>query len=112
MPKRLGESQYPDMASSASDVFVSYSAADRERVRPLVAALEAAGLTVWWDIRIAPGAGFDAEIQAALDDARCVLVIWSQSSVVSEWVITEANEGLERTSVQRCAVLWNPGSRP
>ena len=78
------------------DVFVSYSAADRERVRPFVGALEAAGLNVWWDTRIAPGAGFDAEIQAALDNARSVLVAWSHTSVNSEWVITEANEGLER----------------
>ena len=78
------------------DVFVSYSAADRERVRAFVAALEAANLKVWWDSRIAPGAGFDAEIQAALDNARCVLVVWSHSSVDSEWVITEASEGMER----------------
>ena len=79
------------------DVFVSYAAADRERVRPFVRALEAAGLKVWWDTRIAPGAGFDAEIQAALDNARSVLVVWSHTSVNSEWVITEANEGLDRS---------------
>ena len=78
------------------DVFVSYSAADRERVRAFVVALEAADLKVWWDTRIAPGAGFDAEIQAALDNARCVLVVWSHNSVDSEWVITEASEGIER----------------
>jgi hypothetical protein len=81
---------------SAIDVFVSYSTADRERVRPLVAALVAAGLNVWWDRRISPGAGFDTEIQKALDAARCVLVVWSRESVESEWVITEASEGLER----------------
>ena len=78
------------------DVFVSYSAADRERVRAFVGGLEAAGLKIWWDTRIAPGAGFDAEIQAALDNARCVLVVWSHNSVDSEWVITEASEGMER----------------
>jgi TolB-like protein len=82
--------------SETIDVFVSYSAADRERVRPLVDALIEAGLQVWWDRRIAPGAGFDAEIQQALDGARSVLVIWSKQSVTSEWVIAEANEGLER----------------
>ena len=47
------------MDSSVSDVFVSYSAADREQVRPLVEALEKAGLKAWWDTRIALGAGFD-----------------------------------------------------
>ena len=82
--------------AEAIDVFVSYSEADRERVRPLVEALERDDLSVWWDRRIAPGAGFDAEIQQALDAARCVLVVWSRHSISSEWVITEANEGLER----------------
>ena len=49
------------MDSVQPDVFVSYSAADRERVRPLVESLEIADLNVWWDTRIALGAGFDAE---------------------------------------------------
>jgi len=78
------------------DVFVSYSSLDHERVRPIVENLKASGLNVWWDSRIAPGSGFDAEIQDALDKARCVLVIWSEHSVTSEWVITEASEGLDR----------------
>jgi hypothetical protein len=85
----------PDSHSN-NDVFVSYATQDRERVRPLVESLEQAGLDVWWDRRIAPGAGFDSEIQDALDRARCVLVIWSKDSVQSDWVITEASEGLER----------------
>ena len=78
------------------DVFVSYSSFDRERVRPIVEELTTSGMNVWWDSRIAPGAGFDSEIQNALDKARCVLVVWSEHSVTSEWVITEASEGAER----------------
>ncbi len=81
---------------SSFDVFVSYAQADRDRVRPIVDALEAAGLSVWWDRRIAPGAGFDAEIQEALDNSSCVLAVWSKTSISSEWVITEAGEGSER----------------
>ena len=79
-----------------ADVFVSYATEDRERVKPVVETIERAGFSVWWDRRIAPGAGFDAVIQDALDKARCVLVIWSKHSVTSEWVITEASDGLER----------------
>ena len=41
-----------------SDVFLSYKAEDRKRVRPLVAALEAEGLTVWWDAHIEAGAAW------------------------------------------------------
>ena len=38
-----------------SDVFVSYKAEDRGRIAPLVQALEADGLSVWWDTQIAAG---------------------------------------------------------
>jgi hypothetical protein len=77
------------------DVFVSYSSTDRERVRPLVDRLVAEGWDVWWDRDIGTGAAWDAEIEKALDQARCVVVVWTASSVVSEWVRTEANEALE-----------------
>ena len=43
------------------DVFVSYSSFDRERVRPIVEELTTSGMNVWWDSRIAPGAGFDPQ---------------------------------------------------
>ena len=79
-----------------ADVFLSYAADDRERVAPLVQALEHAGFSVWWDRRIDMGASFDREIERELDAARSVLVVWSTQSVDSEWVRTEANEGLER----------------
>lgn len=35
-----------------ADVFVSYKAEDRARVRPLVDTLQADGLDVWWDAHI------------------------------------------------------------
>jgi serine/threonine-protein kinase len=38
-----------------SDVFVSYKAEDRRRVQPLVEALQADGLSVWWDAQIGAG---------------------------------------------------------
>jgi len=64
-----------------SDIFVSYKAEDRRRVEPLVRALEADGFTVWWDAQIAGGAEWREDIQAHLDSARCVLVVWSRRSV-------------------------------
>ena len=39
-----------------TDVFVSYKAEDRRRVRPLVEALKADGYSVWWDEQIGGGA--------------------------------------------------------
>ena len=38
-----------------SEIFVSYKAEDRARVRPLVDALQADGLSLWWDAHIDGG---------------------------------------------------------
>ena len=78
------------------DVFVSYASEDRERVKPFVAALQSHGRSVWWDRQIDAGTAFDREIEKAIDEAACIVVVWSRQSVESEWVRTEANEGLER----------------
>lgn len=79
-----------------ADIFVSYASEDRERILPLVESLTRKGFSVWWDRRIATGESFDRVIERELDDARCVLVIWSRASVESTWVRNEATEGLER----------------
>ncbi len=79
-----------------ADVFVSYARSDRNRVAPLVAAIEARGWSVWWDPRIAPGQEFDRLIDAELRIARAVLVAWTPVSVDSRWVRGEAREGADR----------------
>jgi len=67
-----------------SDVFLSYKAEDRPRLRQLVAALEADGLSLWWDAQIEGGATWRQSIQEQLDAARCVVVVWSKRSVGPE----------------------------
>jgi serine/threonine-protein kinase len=81
-----------------SDVFVSYKAEDRPRVRPLVEALEAQGLSVWWDAHIAGGDEWRETIARHLNDARCVIVVWSKRSVGPEgsFVRDEATRALRR----------------
>jgi hypothetical protein len=79
-----------------ADIFLSYASADRERIRPLVKKLEEHGWSVWWDRKIPPGKTWHQVIQQAIDDAKCVVVVWSQQSIQSDWVITEAEEGKER----------------
>lgn len=69
------------MASPATDVFLSYKAEDRARLKPLVEALEAEGFTVWWDARIGGGTNWHEDIEQHLDAAKCVLVAWSKRSV-------------------------------
>ena len=79
-----------------ADVFVSYARTDKARVAPIVAAVEAQGWTVWWDPEIAAGQQFDDQIEAELGKARCVVVIWTRTSVVSRWVRGEAREAADR----------------
>src|SRR3954454_8230088 len=81
-----------------SDVFVSYKAEDRPKAAPLVQALEADGLTVWWDTQIAAGSEWRQDIQQELDQARCVIVLWSVRSVGPEgrFVRDEANRAQRR----------------
>jgi formylglycine-generating enzyme required for sulfatase activity len=79
-----------------SDIFLSYASEDLPRVGSLIRALERRGWSVWWDRTILPGRTFDQVIEEALDAARCVIVVWSQHSVNSDWVKTEAAEGARR----------------
>ncbi len=79
-----------------TDLFVSYSSEDRPYVEELVTEFESQGWTVWWDRRIETGATFDTQIEKAIDDSLCIVVVWSDTSVRSEWVRAEAAEGLER----------------
>jgi adenylate cyclase len=79
-----------------ADVFVSYSRADKARVAPLVAAIEAKGWSVWWDPAIDAGQQFDDQIDAELQAASAVLVVWTPTSVASRWVRGEARDAAER----------------
>jgi hypothetical protein len=79
-----------------ADIFISYARADRPRAEELAHALERTGWSVWWDREIPPGRSFDEVIEEALTAARCVIVVWSDASVRSEWVKTEAAEAAQR----------------
>jgi len=79
-----------------ADVFISYASADRERARVISERLSSLGHSVWWDRTIPPGRIFDEVIQEALAAAKCVVVLWSETSVRSNWVKTEASDGMAR----------------
>ena len=79
-----------------TDIFVSYATSDRERIIPLVETFEAQGWSVWWDRQIMPGTSFDDMIEQAISHAACVVVAWTEASVNSDWVRTEALFGLDK----------------
>ena len=81
-----------------TDVFISYKAEDRARVRPLVEALETDGLSVWWDAHVGAGEEWRDSIQQHLDQAKCIIVIWSKRSIGPEghFVRDEASRAQRR----------------
>jgi TolB-like protein/tetratricopeptide (TPR) repeat protein len=83
-------------ASQAVALFLSYARVDEPSARRIAAALEHAGYTVWWDALIEGGAAFGRSIAQALESADAVLVIWSRTSVESDWVKDEAAHGRDR----------------
>ena len=78
------------------DVFVSYSRTDKSRVAPLVHEFKQAGHSVWWDPDLQVGSNFREVIQAALDAASAVVVVWSRSSVKKDFVLDEATQANRR----------------
>lgn len=79
-----------------TDIFISYSRADRPRIEKLAAALEAEGFNVWWDRNLAAGSHFTRETEARLNEAKAVLVCWSKPSIESMWVADEASVGRDK----------------
>jgi hypothetical protein len=79
------------------DIFLSYSTKDRERLKPLFQALAQQGWSVFWDHQsIHTGDNWHRKIDQAIRESRCVVVVWSKSSVDSEWVLEEASKGKSR----------------
>jgi TIR domain len=73
-----------------TDIFFSYSSADRERVRPVRDALVAQGFDVFWDQQVPAGVDWDTWIRQHLASCKCAIVFWSSASIVSRNVRHEA----------------------
>ena len=93
-----------------SDIFISYAKEDREWVVSLADVLRQQGWTVWWDRSIPFGQSFQEVIEKELNEAQCVIVVWSRHSVGSGWVSAEADEARNRNIM--VPVLINDVSPP
>lgn len=90
-------------------LFFSYSRADRDAAQPIIAVLEDAGFSVWWDGLLEAGTVFTQTTEAALESAVAVVVLWSATSVNSHWVRDEAQIGRDK---RRLVPLSIDGSIP
>ncbi|HET7038046.1 MAG TPA: AAA family ATPase [Thermomicrobiaceae bacterium] len=78
------------MSVQAPYVFVSYASRDRERVLPLVARLEAAGVQTWVDREgIHGGANYALEIAEAIEQSAALLLFCSDAALASRNVKQE-----------------------
>ncbi len=79
-----------------ADIFISYSSEDKTIVKQIALLLTNKGWSVWWDRQIPIGQKYDTVIEAELQKANCVLVVWTKRSVASEWVKNEASEAANK----------------
>jgi hypothetical protein len=73
-----------------ADVVISHSKKDPESTQLVAAGLSHAGIGVWFDREIQP----DEHWRQHLQEARCVIVLWSKSSISSDFVIDESGRAL------------------
>ena len=65
---------------------------------------------MWWDATLNPGEAFDQVIENALNEAKAVVVLWSEKSVASRWVRAEATRANDNKTL--VPVMIEPCKRP
>jgi hypothetical protein len=84
-----------------AEVFLSYAHEDEPKVRQILDALRARGFPVFVDSDMPAGVDWEKVLEARLESAYAVVVVWSSRSVrkgsqESEWIYREASIGLEK----------------
>lgn len=91
-----------------ADVFVSYARADAAIAAHIVKALSAAGWSVWWDTTIVPGDMWSDTVKTEIEAAGAVVVIWTSTSISSNWVLDEAGFARDRGKLVPVAIGVDP----
>ena len=85
-------------------VFISYKREQRPKAASLRDALVKEGFNVWWDEKLQCGQAWAEKLDEALRDAACIIVLWSNSSVASQWVRHEASQAIARQVYAPCRI--------
>ena len=78
-----------------TEVFISYGRSTARQAQAAAAALRALGYSVWLDEDLPGHRPYADVIQEQVEQAKAVVVIWSDEAVKSQWVRSEANRGRE-----------------
>lgn len=78
-----------------ADVFLSYARPDAAASERAARELGEAGFSVWFDRELPAHRPYSDVIATELESASAVLVLWSKTSIDSEWVRSEANRARE-----------------
>ena len=80
----------------------------RAPARPVAAAiaraLEAEGYDVWWDTELPPHRPYARVIEAEIEKAKAVVVIWSADAAESQWVCAEAELARQQQKLVQTAI--------
>lgn len=79
-----------------ADIFLSYARPDIDIADGVCRELQAEGYTIFFDQNISVGERWDALIETEINQAQCVVVLWSSISRNREWVRREARHGANR----------------
>jgi len=82
-----------------NDIFVSHSIEDKDRLLPLVNALEKTGWSVFLARKISAGVTWRKVIDSEMQNSRSIVVVWTKNSITSEWVLEEEAETGKRRGI-------------
>lgn len=86
----------------SGSVFVSYKREEAAVAASLREALIAEGFDVWWDENLQCGQAWAATLDEVVQEAACIVVLWSECAVASKWVRHEASQAIARNVYAPC----------
>lgn len=96
-PRRAEASQAERARNARREhIFISFKTEEREAAHRVKQALQAHGFKVWWQEEIQCGQEWHGELDKAVAQAGCVVVLWSARSMQSPWVRHEASQAIAR----------------
>jgi hypothetical protein len=92
------------MSIRPGSVFISYKREEAPAAERLRDALVEEGFDVWWDEDLQCGQAWAERIDQAVREAACVIVLWSERAVASQWVKYEAAQAMAREVYAPCRI--------